>query len=65
MDSIITNMKILTIYVYYSKAVVPFIDGKIARCQITQASQTVSSGDLSVHVAFGVLGCLVIMSLHG
>ena len=65
MDPVIAHMKVLPVDIDNCKAVIPFVNGKIARCKITKASHAVSGGYLSVHVALSVLTGLMVMALHG
>ena len=50
MDSVIAHMKVLAVNIDNGKAVIPFVDGQVARRQITKAPDAVSRGYLSVHV---------------
>jgi hypothetical protein len=65
MDPIIAHMKVLTIHIDNGEAMVPFVDGQISRSKPTQTTKTVSGNYLTVHVALGVLTCLMVMALHG
>ena len=64
MDSVILDMEVIAIPLRYGKALRPFVELRVVRMQIAQATDRPRGRDLAMHVGFRMFGHLMCMPLQ-